>query len=258
MTSTFTPGNSYFSPDWFHSGWHALLPPEALSVNGVVTTATVAEVDGDFDTLQADERCRQLFRGGLDAAIEWSPDDQADDPEQLALDTQRKARFERVLTAAGLQVPTTVRELASTMASLGLFERSTVNGAERWRTRNPLPNPLKALPLPNDLAADIRTLRVRAAAEPFEQAIIRRFEAADWPDKLLCSVGQLAEAIDATPEQTRAGIANLLAAGDFSVLRHGQPVDVATLPDHARFELVVDHDKFADGRITIVPAGDAE
>jgi hypothetical protein len=84
MDSDDREGGMAVSRDWWESGWHALLPRQALSIDMVVSTASMRDIDGDFPRLveAVGIRAFELNTGGLQEPIWWSfPESDEDDAE---------------------------------------------------------------------------------------------------------------------------------------------------------------------------------
>jgi hypothetical protein len=253
--------NIVFGRDWFESGWNRLLPRQAFALFIAVSTATEHDMDGDLKTLVV----RQLGRwpwdmlGELDDPLRWTFDEQADDDEQVALDERRREVFDTAVAQAGRPVPTTVAELATLLADLGFFQHTITGVGERWRAPEVLPLPGEVLPLPADVAAELDDHRWQMRVEPYAQDIIRYvIDELGSPNEVPTSVDRLARALELDPQSVREGLGALLDHGDFRTVRdiHGRrnDIDPATLPDHARFTLVVDWERFAESRTSIQTA----
>lgn len=260
--TTFTPGYSYTSSDWIGSGWQLVLPPQALFVNMLVTTATVRDLDGGLDVLDEHEDAGgrgALLRDGLDQPLVWSEEfdpslleDPADAVEFAAADEAHRLRFAQILTDSGRPMPVTVRDLAHLMAELGMFERTVSAVGERWRTPSTLPHPAQVLTLPAELTERLARIHRHHVTQPAAQAIIAHVcDDLGGPAQISVTLDRLAVITGHTVEEVRGGLQTLLDEGDFQVLRRGSAADPAELAGHARFDLTVDWDKFASGRISI-------
>lgn len=132
---------------WMSSGWRRVLPEQATAIHMLVTTANDRDFDGSLDDLVAEfgDSWFDYFTGGLDCPVRWiAPADAGRRPAERR---GREARRECVTAflAAGQPMPSTVRELASTMADLGIFEVDA--SVPRWRSVQWPPLPDEVLPM---------------------------------------------------------------------------------------------------------------
>lgn len=255
--------HSFSANDWFSSGWQAILPAHAFSLQMIVTTATALNVDGGIAELHNGHigLLGMMLCADLDDPVTWI-EEGVDDPESIVLKTQARARFEEALTAAGMPIPATLAELAETMAALGIFERTELDGGgERWRTPKPLPSPLDVLPFSGAFADDLRDRLRSSAAHDASQAIIKHLMSLAAPATLHTSVDRLAAAVGYTAAEIREGLWALTDDGDFRVQRFGVDVDPADfdgLAGHAMFQLVADWDLFSETRVHVSVGRTAE
>lgn len=239
--------------DWWPSGWNWVLPHQGFPLHMLVATADVYDLDGDLDDLMdqiIESQEWNMLMDTLDAPVRWAwVDDPTNDPEQLALDTEARHRFETAMHAAGRPLPETVRQLAHLMADFGVFHRS--DDSRRWRSADPLPLPAEVLPLPAGFVAELDAQRWRHEVDPYAQAIIRyMIDRLDRPASFSTSVQRLSQVTGLGANEVRAGL-GLLITEEFGTTRDGIPVASETLLDHARFTLAADWDRFAENRFQI-------
>jgi hypothetical protein len=247
-------GGVAMATDWWDSGWERFLPRQAIILHMVVATATVREVDGPLDDLVGllGPNGFVLRTGGFDAPLWWSFPDEKPAAEQLELDRRTQARFEATLAAAGRDLPRTVRDLASLMAELGVFDHTVVDGVHRWRSPETLPLVAERLPVPDDFAADEDRFRWASIHEAAAQAVIRYIHAVGRPDAIRTSLAELATAVELELDDVRFGLAVLVDDGDFSLLdATGGLVDPETVSDGKHVTLAVDWERFEETRFTV-------
>lgn len=231
----------YWRSDWFNSGWMRLLPVQATPLEIAVTTATVHGAPGTLERALADSPASIDLPDGASTSLTWSSVD--DDADTAALRTAARKAFESALHDRDLAVPTTVAELAVTLAEVGIFERVSV-GRERigWRSPEDLPEPSDILCLPDSWLEREDHVRWRTTTSLPADTLRRDLFEAGQPQQLQTTIDALAELCSASPEQIRDGLDGLLYRGWATTSRHGRTLDrrqLAGLPGHARFQLDV-------------------
>lgn len=132
---------------WLHSGWTSLLPQQATPLHMLVATATDAVLDGDLDLL-VDELGAVWFdylSGGLECRVRWVHPDDAKDREVRRCGRVARRECLAAFRKADRPMPRTVRELAWTMADLGIFTPNS--SRSRWRSPRWPPLPEEVLPV---------------------------------------------------------------------------------------------------------------
>ncbi|MGI5451186.1 DUF6042 family protein [Streptomyces sp. CA-243310] len=250
--------------DWFPSGWPSYLPQhQAMMLCMLFGTATVRGLRGSLD-----EVVQQLFNGEpgaffgrnggtLDSPVVWMDDDELEyletdeEKEQFRADAaEHQARCEGLLRAAGVVVPTTLRELAGSMLALGI---ATVQDGV-WSMQYPLPGPEAVLDL-TDLERDrIATMRRIWERGPAESSLLNHLtDDLGRPDELFTSVDRLARASEVSEDDVRYALGRMIQE-DEARLERGTPrsqVNLDDLKNHERFHLVADWQHFDDNRITV-------
>ncbi|MDT0460692.1 DUF6042 family protein [Streptomyces sp. DSM 41527] len=250
--------------DFWSSGWAHVLPQHAaMMLCMVFGTAATRGLEGNLDEITREilgEELPGVFGNlgkNLSSPILWRDQEEIDDAEsdeereEIRTAAQAKeASLANALRAAGMSVPTTIRELGDTMVQLGIA--TTDNGS--WDMPDPLPRPEEVLTLPDDVLARLKRLRQFEYTESADQAIVKHLvDDLDYPDELFTSVDRLVDITGEDIDQVRAALDHLVELGDVQLYR-GEPRTVAVakdLPAHARFYLVPDWDNFNEHRMTI-------
>lgn len=249
---------------WFASGWPSYLPQHQSMVLAMLFgTASFRELRGTVD-----EVLEQVFNGeygaffghasdSLDSPVQWMDSDALDYAEteeektQIVTDAQEhQARCEELFRAAGVPVPTTIRELADTMVALGIASRQ--GGV--WTMPDPLPGPETVLPLSDEERARIAERRRFWESSPAEQALINYLDDdLNQPAEVFTSVDRLAKAIDVSEDDVRHALGRLFREGEARFERGAEHAQVLLedLANHERFHLVMDWQHFNENRITI-------
>lgn len=227
--------------DYHDSGWMRFTPPSAIPLFLVIGTATRRNINGSLDEFLAG--FPQLPRGAEEPLI-WDEDD----PDENA---ERQDEFARCIAHVAPTPPATMRELAELLVSLGVFTHSTNDGVDKWRVTLPMPLPQDVLRLTNEQRDREDRIRWDSFVQPSIDALLNYFRGQDHPDTADTSVERLARGCGVPELSVRQGLGELESTGEFVVYRHGQPVAIAEIADHARFELRIDWYKIHCERITI-------
>ena len=179
----------------------------------------------------------------------WCSDD--DDADTSALRTTTQQAFQIALNGRGLVVPTTVAELAETLAALGVLERvETAGERTMWRSPEDLPELSATLPLPDSWIAHEDKIRWRVETSLPADTLRRHLRQAGRPQQLQTTIDALAEGLEVSAEQIRDGLDGFLYREWASASRHGHPLnrrELAVLPAHAVFGLDLDWALVGDG-----------
>ncbi|MGA5198404.1 DUF6042 family protein [Streptomyces exfoliatus] len=249
---------------WFASGWPSYLPQyQSMVLAMLFGTAAVRELRGTLD-----EVLEQIFQGehsaffgkpgdSLDSPVLWRDSDELDYAETeaekariLAETEEHQARCEELLRAAGLPVPTTIRELADTMVALGIARRQ--DGV--WSMPDPIPGPETVLPLSEEERARVvegKRIWERGSAE---QALIDYLgDGLGHPAEVFTSVDRLAKAVDLSEDDVRHALGRLFREGEARFERGTERAQILLedLKDHERFHLMLDWQRFNENRIII-------
>ncbi|OKK16168.1 hypothetical protein AMK16_26065 [Streptomyces sp. CB00455] len=250
---------------WFPSGWPNYLPQhQAMMLCMVFGTAAVRGLRGSLD-----EVTQQLFNGEpgaffgrpggtLDSPVVWRDDDELEyletdeDKDQFRTDAaEHQARCEGLLRAAGVAVPTTVRELADTMLALGI---ATVQDGV-WSMQDPIPGPETILDLTDAELARIADMRRVWESGPAESTLLNYLtDVLGQPDEVFTSVDRLAQASKLREDDVRYVLGRMIQENEARVER-GTPrkqVNLDDLKNHERFHLVADWQHFNENRIMIM------
>ncbi|MFG2978389.1 DUF6042 family protein [Streptomyces sp. NPDC048331] len=249
---------------WFASGWPHYLPQhQAMMVCMLFGTATVRGLRGSLDDVT-----QQLFNGErgaffgrhggtLDSPVAWMDDEELDylesdeEKNQFCADAaEHQARCEGLLRAAGVEVPTTIRELADTMLSLGIA--TAQDGV--WSMPDSLPGPEAVLGLTDAERDKIVNTRRTWERGPAESAVLTYLtDDLGQPDEVFTSVDRLARASKVCEDDIRYALGRMIEEND-ARLERGTPrsqVNLDDLENHERFHLVADWQHFNDNRIII-------
>jgi hypothetical protein len=201
--------------EWREAGWHRLLPSEGQRLRALVYQATEEQLDGSLDYLVLSFPREWSDRnGGLEGGLTWEPEMPHMHNRDVEEAVRRREVCLEVLTAAGIPIPLTVRDLADTMTRIGLFtvtDRGTPS--ERWRTERFLPHPDEILALPREWIEENEQERWMLA---FRDAIFgfweiqerRRFRKVDqWRT----SINRLAKSAKVDPESMRQALAVIVS-----------------------------------------------
>ncbi|MFF6903542.1 DUF6042 family protein [Streptomyces hydrogenans] len=249
---------------WFASGWPSYLPQhQSMALTMLFGTAMVRGLRGTVD-----EVLEQVFKGeygaffghasaSLDSPVRWSDGDEEDYAEteqekaEIRADlAEHQARCEKLIRGAGLPVPSTIRELADTMVSLGIVSQQ--DGA--WFMPDPIPGPETVLPLSDDERARIAERRRFWEGGPAEEALIEYLvEGLNEPQEVFTSVDRLAKATELSEDDVRHALGQMFREGEARFERGAERAQILLedLKDHERFHLVLDWEHFNEHRITI-------
>ncbi|WP_329375902.1 DUF6042 family protein [Streptomyces sp. NBC_01351] len=249
---------------WFSSGWPSYLPQhQAMMLCMLFGTAAVRGLRGSLD-----EVAQQLFngepgaffgrRGGtLDSPVVWMDDDELEyletdeEKDQFCTDAaEHRARCEGLFRAAGVAVPTTIRELADTMLALGI---ATVQDGV-WSMQDPIPGPETVLDLTDAERAGIADTRRIWESGSAESTLLNYLtDDLGQPGEVFTSVDRLAEASKLSEDDVRYALGRMIHENDVR-LERGSPraqVNLDDLKNHERFHLVADWQHFNENRIMI-------
>jgi hypothetical protein len=199
--------------EWREAGWHRLLPAEGGQLRSLIFQATQEQLDGSLDYL-ALAFPQKMRSDTLDGGLTWEPEKPLSHDPELDEVARRREYCLETLTAAGIPIPLTVRELADTMVQIGLFtvtDRGTPS--ERWRTERFLPHPDEILSVPREWIEENEQERWAWA---LRDAIFgfwdiherRRFRKVDqWRT----SINRLAKSAKVDPESMRQALALIVA-----------------------------------------------
>lgn len=269
MTDTTTQSTAHddslsMHTGWWSSGWGHVLPQhQGMLLCMILGTATVREVEGDFDEVvrqivgDSREGLFRLLGDDLNTPIMWLDEEELEsaesDEERDEIRTsavEHEATLTGALQAAGLPVPTTTRELVQTMLDLNIV------GCEDgvWTMPEEFPLPEDTLTLPEPVLARLRKMRHFAYTEPADQGIVRHLiEDLDYPNEVFTSLDRLVTITEEDLEKVRAALDQLVELGDAQLYRGDPRVVVAAkdLSAYQRFYLVPDWETFNENRMTI-------
>jgi hypothetical protein len=263
-------------PDIFFSrGWTPWLPPPAIILASALLFTEEPPTGGEIEQWL-------MQREGLAegwAAPAWTPLRQWTDQEVQELPDQvegnpvldlrggrpedaasvmaeeaeeratKLAAMDRYSAALGVNPVRTMHDLREFMLVCGLWTSADGPEGIRYDLNPAAPLPGEVLPLTDEERAEEDQRRWAQLHDPASQQIIRLFhDSNDEPsrDELRTSLQRLARAIGMEVESARAGVVNLLRAGDFRA-----NLDVERVVEHKVFELTVDWERFRSSRIPV-------
>jgi len=214
-----------FNSGFIHSGWTEVLPQQATAVHALVALATVRDHDGSLDALVALVGTGWFddATGGLDCPVRWLHPDDIGDPEGDADGARVRDECRTAFAKTGLTVPTTVRDLAHTMADLGVLACDP--SVPRWRLASMLLLPAEVLAISDDLR-HAQDMRRWSALHERTALYLSRFLAAAGArhSPLRTSVSRLEAAIGHNDDCIRAAL-ELLVRYRALVVRHADGSD---------------------------------
>ena len=192
------------------SGWPDLLPQQAMALHTLVRTATDHDVDGTIDELAGTLGVDwfEHFTGGLDCGVRWNHP--LDEHDAEIVESGRRARLEciRAYSLSGIVLPATVRELARSMADLGILE--VTGGGRRWRAVTWPPLPEEVLAVSDDFRDTQALCRWLMIHRPNARAILDFLPARTT---FTVSVDELGRVVDLPEAAIRGGLELLVHDG---------------------------------------------
>jgi Family of unknown function (DUF6042) len=243
---------SFIRTGWGRSGWTRLLPLQSLTLETIISTATIRGQNG---TLQ--ELISRHVAGihdlpqGVDTVLTW--DDGDSDEQTDALRQRAKAAFHATVVKTGRSVPTTVAELAGLLTEVGVYQHiSEPNGVHRWRAETDVPLVGDVLPLPFEWAAHEDNVRWRTVTARAAFGLSDHFRQRGRIARLDTTIERLGTDCATSTESVRNALDGMVYRNWLIVQRHEVSVDrgdLRQLPDHARIVLVLDWAALDDGRV---------
>lgn len=139
------------------------------------------------------------------------------------------------------------------MADLGVFERTTEGGVERWRSPDTLPLTSETLPVSAEFAQDQDRERWEELHEPSAQALIRHaVEALDGAERIDTTLTRLGVDIGLDVSDVRFGLSNLSNDG-FSLVdaTSGAAQDPETVEEVRPIAVLIDWERFNERRFAL-------
>ncbi|GAA2678527.1 DUF6042 family protein [Actinoplanes palleronii] len=243
---------------WTPSGWQRLLPYEAMFVEIAVATATVLDLDGSLDELfdQIGISRAETLPKGSQTGLSWGISDDADMETNL-LKIRSRESLRTALAARGLRLPTTVGELAETLATIGVYHHQTENGVERWRCEDDLPEVAQVLTLPDEFVQDEQRVALLTRILPATDQLFQHLRDRGRPEVLTTSVQRLADEATMDTSVVRVALDGMIRYREARVQRFSvdvAPADLEHLAGHARITLLLgwgpkdDHEEEIDLR----------
>lgn len=230
------------------SGWSDLLPQQAMALHTLVRTATDNDIDGTIDDL-----ARALgadwfehFAGGLDSDVRWNHPLDEDDVELVEGGCRARHECIRAYSLSGVVLPATVRELARSMADLGIFD-VTCDG-RRWRAVTWPPLPEEALAVSEDFRDTQAVRRWLTLHQQNARAILGFLPART---AFAVSVDDLTRVLDLPKTAVRGGLELLVHDGALLLTDvHDVAVDPETIAGDELVHAFVRHDPLFEAEDT--------
>ncbi|MFE3145671.1 MULTISPECIES: DUF6042 family protein [unclassified Streptomyces] len=246
--------------DWWPSGWDHVLPRQGFALAMLIGTASQPGFTGSLDDLLQEIFAGHwdMIGGNLDGALTFSwPETEWDHEEapegREAYEANRWKEFGAMLTAAGFEVPTTVRDLSELYLTWGLAWREETAEGTRWSMPDALPLPGDLLTLDAELTKRLDRMRRTTETGPLVNDLIKYLvDNLGEPQEILTSLDRLAAATGRDADDVRLALAELVESGDAQVQRGREPADVERLETHQRFRLVMDWDHFNEPREQLI------
>lgn len=235
-------GLSYSRTEWMTNGWSRFLPPAALFLEFAVCTAQVTNIDGSLDEIFETLGMlgdRKLEHGG-NTILEWDTEDV--DEETLELRTQARTAYESAIVAAGFDVPTTVEELATILATVGVYHHDLIDDVERWRCDEDLPEVAQIFSLDRSYEEREKSIRWLSHTSRYSFRLIDHMKEVRSAEYSV-SVDRLATDLSMPVDKVRLGLEGLLMEAGISIERFRKKLgvsEVQALPLHARFTILAD------------------
>ena len=229
---------------WMCSGWQFVLPQQATGLHMLVATATDRDLDGSLDELVEELGAGwfDYFTDGLDCSVRWTHPIDARD--QVEVDAGERARREclAAFSLAGIVLPGTVGELATTMAELGIFTASHDGG--RWRTVAWPPMPEDALPV----SEEFRDTESRRRWLKLQEAnALRLLQVLPQDDLATTSIDELQCLTDLPEIAVRGGLELLVHDALILWQPDGDYADPERVPSDMLIDLFLTFDPFTAG-----------
>lgn len=249
--------------DWFVAGWEHVLPRQGLALTMLIGTASQPGATGSLDDLLHEifDGHWDMLGGDLDSPLtfswpdeEWDYEEAPEGPEACA--AERWKQFSAMLTTAGFPVPTTVRDLSELYLTWGLAHREETPAGTCWSMPAALPLPGDLLPLDDELAKRLDSIRWTMRTGPLVDTLIDYLlNDLGEPEETLTSLDRLAAATDQDVDDVRIALAELVESGDARLQRGEVPADAERLEAHRRFRLFMDWEHFHEHRIQLSRGG---
>lgn len=235
-------GDLVLDGTWMCSGWQYVLPQQATALHMLVATATDRDLDGSLDELVGELGVVwfDYFTDGLDSSVRWTHPLDVGDPVEAAAGKRAQRECLTAFSLAGIVLPSTVRELATTMAELGIFAR-TKDGS-RWRTVAWPPMPEEALPVSQEFRDAESRRRWLKLNEPNALELLKVLPIGDT---VTTSIDELQRVVELPEPDVRGGLELLVHDGAADIWdADGDDGDPERVPREMRIDIFVPYDTF--------------
>lgn len=235
-------GDLVLDGTWMCSGWPYVLPKQATALHVLVATATDRDLDGSLDELVEELGVVwfEYLTDGLDCAVRWTHPLDVGDPTEMAVGERARRECVTAFSLAGIVLPSTVRELATTMAELGIF--SVSHDGSRWRTVAWPPMPEDALPVSQEFRDAESQRRWFKLQEPNALALL---QVLPLGDTATTSIDELQRLIDLPEIAVRGGLELLVHDGALDLWEpNGDGADPERVPSDMPIDVFLAYDPF--------------
>ncbi len=235
-------GDLILDGTWMCSGWQFVLPQQATALHMLVATATDRDLDGTLDELVEELGIVwfDYFTDGLDCAVRWTHPLDDNDPIEAAAGERARRECLAACSLAGIVLPSTVRELAATMADLGIFAVS--GDGSRWRTVAWPPMPEDALPVSQEFRDVENRRRWLKLQEP---SALQLLQVLPQDDPATTSIDELQRLTDLPEIAVRGGLELLVDDGALDLWEpNGDGADPERVPSDVRLDVFLAYDPF--------------
>ena len=235
-------GDLVLDGTWMCSGWQYVLPQQATALHMLVATATDRDLDGTLDELVEELGIAwfDYFTDGLDCSVRWTHPLDAGDSVEAAAGERARRECLTAFSLAGIVLPSTVRELATTMAELDIF--TVTNDGSRWRTVAWPPMPEDALPVSTEFRDAESRRRWLKLNEP---NALQLLAVLPLDDLVTTSIDELGQILELPEPDVRGGLELLVHDGAATIWEtDGEDGDPERVPRDMHIDIFLAYDPF--------------
>ncbi len=235
-------GDVVLDGTWMCSGWQYVLPQQATALHLLVATATDRDLDGSLDELveELGYAWFDYFTNGLDCPVRWTHPLDVGNPIEAEAGERARRECLTAFSLAGMVLPSNVRELAATMAELGIFAVS--QDWSRWRTVPWPPMPEDALPVSQEFRDAENQRRWLKLQEP---NALQLLQVLPQDDMAKTSIDELQRLTDLPEIAVRGGLELLVHDGALDLWQpNGDDADPERVPSDMLLDVFLAFDPF--------------